>query len=648
MSPSFVACPRDAASSSGSGAGRSQDPWRRESRWCSRRRERIGARRRRLVKRARRRCPPLPPHRASHGPGPRPGTPHRVRGRPRGRGDRGRGPRGRSLDGVVPLFPRVAAGERELRDHPGRRHSGGGVRRPRASRGAPRVLAAHRGVRTRRGTGEEVPIFGIDLVGDTTLGETGSRPRPGVSELIDVPSVWVTASLGVSPATPSPSSPATGGWTSWCRASSSPRPPAPGASSSWTSPSPSGSSPGGEGSIGSTCTPPPGDGLDWTDRLVPHLPPAASILPAGTRTDDNRRMLRAFRWNLRMMSYTTILVGAFLIYNTITAYVVRRRQQIGIARALGASRAMVRIAFLIEGAVFGAIGAVAGLLLGRVLAVGAVEAVGGTVSSLYVSSTPGEIAFSASTVATGLVAGLGMSLLSAWWPAREAAAVAPTEAMARAPTRLFRPHGEPPVRGRGPRPRRPRRRVLLRPTGGPDPGCGLPRADSPRRGVRGGFAAALRRYPCRRRPPALAPARGHCERRGAGPRRLPRPHLGDRDRDGRRDRPRRQHGGHCRQLPGDGRRLASEPAKGGLLREPGGGRRPRGGVDDERGRGRAARGSAGGGGRRPLSHLPRPPRRGPRHPRARRRGPYRRHGGSTSSTAPRRRRCGAPSRRARA
>ena len=49
------------------------------------------------------------------------------------------------------------------------------------------------------GTGEEVALFGVDLVGDTTLGETGSRPRPDVSELIDVPSVWVTASLGVSP-----------------------------------------------------------------------------------------------------------------------------------------------------------------------------------------------------------------------------------------------------------------------------------------------------------------------------------------------------------------------------------------------------------------------------------------------------------------
>ena len=282
------------------------------------------------------------------------------------------------------------------------------------------------------GTGEEVPLFGVDLVGDTTLGEMEGRPRSDVADLLDLPSVWVSASLGVSPGDTLPV--AAGDRRMDLEVQGV------------VEPSGVGAGPfllvdisvaqrllARTGRLDRIYVHAPrGDERDWTARLAAVLPPAASILPAGTRTDDNRRMLRAFRWNLRMMSYTTILVGAFLIYNTVTAYVVRRRQQIGIVRAVGASRAMVRAAFLIEGAVFGAIGAVAGLLLGRVLAVGAVEAVGGTVSSLYVSSTPGEIALKAGTVATGLAAGLGMSLLSAWWPAREAAGVAPTEAMARA------------------------------------------------------------------------------------------------------------------------------------------------------------------------------------------------------------------------
>ena len=49
-------------------------------------------------------------------------------------------------------------------------------------------------------------------------------------------------------------------------------------------------------------------------------------------------MLAAFRWNLRVLSYIALVVGAFLIYNTISVSVVRRRAEIGILRALGATR----------------------------------------------------------------------------------------------------------------------------------------------------------------------------------------------------------------------------------------------------------------------------------------------------------------------
>ena len=281
-------------------------------------------------------------------------------------------------------------------------------------------------------TGEEVPLFGVDLIGDTTLGEKGAMPRPGTSELVDSASVWASDSLGIAPGAAlavvagdrrmelavrgviEPSEAHAGRYLMMDIAAA-------------------------QRLLARTgrldriyVHAPPGETRDWEERLRLVVPPGAAILPAGTRTEDNRRMLRAFRWNLRMMSYTTILVGAFLIYNTITAYVVRRRQQIGIVRAVGGSRAMVRSAFLFEGVVFGILGAAAGLVVGRLLAVGAVEAVGGTVSSLYVTSTPGDIAFRPWTVALAVLTGVGTSIASAWWPAREAAGVAPTEAMARA------------------------------------------------------------------------------------------------------------------------------------------------------------------------------------------------------------------------
>ena len=279
-------------------------------------------------------------------------------------------------------------------------------------------------------TGEQVPLFGVDLIGDTMLGTAGAMPRPGVSALIDGASVWVTPSLGMSPGESLEL--IVGDRRLELEVQGVLDDPAPEAAGRFVvmDIAPAQRALDRRGRLDRIYVYTQGVERDWSAVLAPLLPPAASILPAGTGAEDSRRMLSAFRWNLRMMSYATILVGAFLIYNTISAWIVRRRRQIGIVRAVGASRAMVRAAFLFEGAVFGVLGVAAGLALGRLLAVGAVDAVGQTVSSLYVSSTPGDIAFRPWTVAIAVGSGMGVSLLSAWWPAREAAGVAPTEAMA--------------------------------------------------------------------------------------------------------------------------------------------------------------------------------------------------------------------------
>ena len=142
-------------------------------------------------------------------------------------------------------------------------------------------------------------------------------------------------------------------------------------------------------------------------------------------------MLAAFRWNLRVLSYIALIVGAFLIYNTISVSVVRRRTEIGILRALGATRGGVLLAFLGEAACFGLLGAALGLALGRILAESAVKLVSITVESLYVSSRPGAIELTWPVALIGLTIGLVVALLSAFLPAWEASRVSPVEAMSR-------------------------------------------------------------------------------------------------------------------------------------------------------------------------------------------------------------------------
>ncbi len=170
---------------------------------------------------------------------------------------------------------------------------------------------------------------------------------------------------------------------------------------------------------------------EWQKLLRAVLPAGVEVRPEGAGTNENRRMLAAFRWNLQLLSYIALIVGAFLIYNTISVSVVRRRPDTGIVRALGASRDAVLGAFIGEAAFFGLAGAALGLPVGRVMASGAVKLMAATVESLYVSSRPGSIELNAWSVALSFVIGVGVAIISAYSPAREASFVSPVEAMAR-------------------------------------------------------------------------------------------------------------------------------------------------------------------------------------------------------------------------
>jgi len=169
----------------------------------------------------------------------------------------------------------------------------------------------------------------------------------------------------------------------------------------------------------------------WESILRSALPEGVMLAPQGAHTQENRRMLAAFRWNLRVLSYIALLVGAFLIYNTISVSVVRRREEIGIVRALGATRFGVLAAFLLEAACLGFAGGAAGVGLGRLMAGGSVKLVAATVESLYVSSTPAPIALSWGVALAGVAIGVLIAAVSALAPAWEASQVVPIDAMAR-------------------------------------------------------------------------------------------------------------------------------------------------------------------------------------------------------------------------
>ena len=98
------------------------------------------------------------------------------------------------------------------------------------------------------------------------------------------------------------------------------------------------------------------DGPGDLERVRALLPPGVSLGPAGSRATVLDQMTRAFRLNLTMLSLLALLVGVFLIYNTMTFSVVQRRALFGTLRALGATRGEVFAAVQGEALLVGAVG----------------------------------------------------------------------------------------------------------------------------------------------------------------------------------------------------------------------------------------------------------------------------------------------------
>jgi putative ABC transport system permease protein len=159
------------------------------------------------------------------------------------------------------------------------------------------------------------------------------------------------------------------------------------------------------------------------------LPPGARAIEPKVRTGEIQRMLRSFQLNLAALSYIALLVGMYLIYNTVAISVVQRRPEVGTLRALGATRRQIFLTFLAEGALFGVAGSLAGLALGSVLAQLSVGAVSRTVDTMYVGSHADHVIFAPLVLLKAFIVGIVAAIAAALVPAREAAATPPAIAM---------------------------------------------------------------------------------------------------------------------------------------------------------------------------------------------------------------------------
>ena len=166
-------------------------------------------------------------------------------------------------------------------------------------------------------------------------------------------------------------------------------------------------------------------------RLEALLPEQASIVAVAARTGTIEQMTAAFRTNLTALSLLALVVGLFLIYNTMTFSVVQRRPLFGTLRCLGVTRNEVFVLVLAEAFVVGLLGATLGVILGVILGQGAVRAVTQTINDLYFVVTVRGLSIPPSSLVKGMVLGVIATVLAAAPPAWEAASVPPRVALSR-------------------------------------------------------------------------------------------------------------------------------------------------------------------------------------------------------------------------
>lgn len=181
-------------------------------------------------------------------------------------------------------------------------------------------------------------------------------------------------------------------------------------------------------------------GRELLARISAALPPGARLIRAEGRSQSVESLSDAFSLNLTALSLIALLVGVFLVYNTITFSVVQRRAMIGTLRCLGVTRRQIFGMVIAEAAALSAIGGALGLGLGVLLGRGAVGLVTRTINDLFYVVSVRGVSVDPGTLVKGFAAGVVAAIAAAVVPAWEATSIPPVGALRRSSveTRLRR------------------------------------------------------------------------------------------------------------------------------------------------------------------------------------------------------------------
>jgi putative ABC transport system permease protein len=163
---------------------------------------------------------------------------------------------------------------------------------------------------------------------------------------------------------------------------------------------------------------------DVRARLRDELGKGVRVLTPSAKSNEVEAQLQGFNAVLYFFAAMALFVGGFLIFNSFNMTVFQRMREIGMLRTLGATRGMVTRSVLTEAAVLGVVGAVLGVGLGVLLAIGLVW-----LMREGLDFPVGDLRLTWLAPVAAVVTGLGTALLGALHPARRAGRTSPIRAV---------------------------------------------------------------------------------------------------------------------------------------------------------------------------------------------------------------------------
>ncbi|MGD1859023.1 MAG: FtsX-like permease family protein [Leptolyngbyaceae cyanobacterium] len=167
------------------------------------------------------------------------------------------------------------------------------------------------------------------------------------------------------------------------------------------------------------------------DRIRALLPADVKLITAQAQKNAVQQMTAAFELNLTALSLLALVVGMFLIYNTVTFSVIQRRSLFGTLRCLGVTQGQLFQLILGESLVLSIVGSLLGLGLGVVLGRSIVGLITQTVNDFYFVVYVRDISLSSATLVKGLAIGIFAALLASLIPAIEAMRTSPNSSLKR-------------------------------------------------------------------------------------------------------------------------------------------------------------------------------------------------------------------------